>query len=245
MVCCAQQAISPKADPFIEKARAVALSFVEQLPHYVVSQSTKRKYLRVEPSSGGTWRTLDEVSAQLVYVNGKEIYSDVMRDGKPAPDLREKQGMWSTGEYAYRLGGLFAPAAATVFHSPRSAKVNGRPALVYSFAVEQQNSGWVIMIRGKTFQPAHKGTITFDRETARVLELEMNSRDFPRGFPIEIVTSKTKLGQVRIGDNEYFLPVEAEVSSCTAGVDPVCTRNVSEFRDYRKFTADSSIKFEP
>ena len=46
-----------------------------------------------------------------------------------------------------------------------------------------------------------------------------------------------------IGDQKFLLPAHSEALSCIRGTAE-CTRNVIDFRNYRKFGADTSIKFE-
>jgi hypothetical protein len=48
---------------------------------------------------------------------------------------------------------------------------------------------------------------------------------------------------VLIGDEKYLLPVHSEALSCVRGRSD-CSRNVIEFRNYRKFSADSNITFD-
>ena len=49
---------------------------------------------------------------------------------------------------------------------------------------------------------------------------------------------------VLIGEGKYLLPVHSEALSCVRGTSR-CGRNVIEFRNYKKFTADSNITFSP
>jgi hypothetical protein len=48
---------------------------------------------------------------------------------------------------------------------------------------------------------------------------------------------------VAIGDAKFLLPVHSEALDCERGTKS-CSRNVIDFRDYKKFTADTSISFD-
>ena len=48
---------------------------------------------------------------------------------------------------------------------------------------------------------------------------------------------------VRIDNQTFLLPVHSENLTCAREAD-VCNRNVIDFRNYRKFSAESSIEFE-
>ena len=47
-------------------------------------------------------------------------------------------------------------------------------------------------------------------------------------------------GEVIIGGNDHLLPVESENLDCWRGTNR-CARNKIQFRDYRKFSAESTI----
>ena len=49
-------------------------------------------------------------------------------------------------------------------------------------------------------------------------------------------------GYVKIEDKTYLLPNRAENMACMTG-SGTCTRNVIEFRNYKKFTTESNVKF--
>ena len=71
----------------------------------------------------------------------------------------------------------------------------------------------------------------------------MASRNMPRSFPIDTTESSIDYDFVLIGDHKYLLPVHSESLSCWRGTSQ-CSRNVIDFRNYKKYTADSSISFE-
>jgi len=48
---------------------------------------------------------------------------------------------------------------------------------------------------------------------------------------------------VRLGEQKVLLPVHAESLSCSRGTSD-CLKNVNEFRNYRKYGADTNITFD-
>ena len=76
-----------------------------------------------------------------------------------------------------------------------------------------------------------------------MLRIEMASRNIPRSFPIDTTESSIDYDFVPIGGQMYLLPVHSESLSCWRGTSH-CARNVIDFRNYRKYTADTSITFE-
>ena len=87
------------------------------------------------------------------------------------------------------------------------------------------------------------GSATIDPQTARVMRIEMQAYGFPAEFPTDDVESATDYEYVRLGDaKQYLLPVHAETLSCQRGT-AMCSRNTIDFRNYRRYTGESTITF--
>ena len=227
-------------DPLIRKAADVALDFTETLPSYVCQEVMSRYQSQSRPAN---WQALDIVTTNVVYENGKEDYRDVMVNGKPKKSIEETGGAWSTGEFGTVLIDLFSPATAADFHYRRDSRVAGINAKVYDFDVKRENSHWTIHVGAQTYDPAYKGSAWIDPKTARVLRIEMQALGFPDAFPTDHVESATDYEYIRLGDaKQYLLPVHAETLSCQRGTN-VCSRNVIDFRNYHKYTGESTITF--
>jgi hypothetical protein len=77
-----------------------------------------------------------------------------------------------------------------------------------------------------------------------VLRIEQQARSMPLLFPFDTIETATDYDFVRLASPEQFLlPVDAEVLSCLRG-SRMCSRNRIDFRNYRKFGAQSDITFE-
>ncbi len=77
-----------------------------------------------------------------------------------------------------------------------------------------------------------------------MLRIELSAQNLPRTFPLDTVESAVDYDYVVIGEGKYLLPAHSEALSCAHGASG-CTRNVIEFRNYKKFAADSNITFDP
>src|SRR5262249_3841238 len=94
------------------------------------------------------------------------------------------------------------------------------------------------------YYPALAGSIWIDKETSRVLRIEQQGKNMPKAFVFDTVETTADYDFVRLGTTgPFLLPVEAEVLSCTRGTS-FCSRNKIEFRNYRKFGAESDIVFD-
>jgi hypothetical protein len=179
----------------------------------------------------------------LVYDQGKENYKNIMVNGKPTTKPLEETGAWSTGEFGTLLIDLFAPATDAEFNFLRDGRTSGVDAKIYNFSVRRENSHWDIHFGSQSYTPAFEGSTWIDPKTGRVLRIEIEAKGLPSGFPTDHVESATDYAYVRLGDaQEYLLPTHAEILSCQRGTN-YCSRNTIDFRNYHKYTGESSIQF--
>lgn len=228
-------------DDFIEKARDVAFNFSETLPAYSVKQFTTR-FQSDNPRVN--WQPLDNISSDVVFENGKENYKNTLVNGKPPKVKVEDSGSWSTGEFATVLRDVFSPASAADFRPFGQATIVNHSTRIYKFVVDQENSHWKIVAPGQFYLPAYKGTMWIDRESFRVLRIEMQTRNMPKDFPFDTVESTLDYDFIRLGSvNTYLLPVHAENLLCVRHSSS-CSKNIIDFRNYRKFGSESTIIFK-
>jgi hypothetical protein len=227
-------------DPLVSKAADAALAFTETLPNYVCQEVASRYESQTSPPS---WHALDVVTTDLVYQDGKENYRNIMVNGKPTNKPLEETGAWSTGEFGTLLIDLFSPATDAEFHYRRDGRTSGVEAKIYDFSVKRENSHWDIHFGSQQYTPAFEGSTWIDPKTGRVLRIEIEAKGLPDGFPSDHVESATDYQYVRLGDaQQYLLPVHAEILSCQRGTN-YCSRNTIDFRNYHKYTGESSIQF--
>jgi hypothetical protein len=229
-------------DPIIAKAKAAAAQYSSTLPDFFCRQVTTR-YESDQPKDG--WQALDTVTADVAYENGRESYKNIKIGNKAVnvESMEQISGSSSSGEFASILEDLFDPFTAASFRKKGQDSIRGRSAYTYTYEVKRENSHWRIMTGAQLYYPAYRGTVWIDRETSRVLRIEMESRNVPVLFPFDKTETATDYDFVRLSTPEQFLmPVTAEVLSCETGSSR-CLRNRIEFRNYRKFGAESDITF--
>jgi hypothetical protein len=225
-------------DPFLEKAIEMANSFEETLPNYLCNQFTTRFQGEGKPIN---WVPLDVVSAAVVYQDGKETYQDIKINNKAVnKPMEEIPGSWSRGEFGTTLRDLFSPATAADFKKRRESTASGRSAVIYDFDVKQTNSHWQTVMGGQSVMPAYSGSVWIDKETARVLRIEMQAKKVPTTFPLDTIEWVVDYSFVRIGGTEYLLPAHAANLACWRGTSQ-CARSTLDFRNYRKFGSESQI----
>jgi hypothetical protein len=228
-------------DPVIADAREAAASFTADLPNFLVKQVTTRYRSNYGPRN---WSAIDVVTAEVACVNGKEDYRNILVNGRPPQGPVENTGSWSTGEFAITLDDILSPGTAAVFVKRGEDTIAGRPAVVYNLSVEQPNSHWVIVSAdGRKYRPSYGGSIWIDKESRRVLRIEQRANYLPRDFTYDKAETMVEYGFVDIDGKRYLLPTSSENMACMAGTGN-CVKNELAFRNYRKFSAESDIKFE-
>jgi len=232
----APEAIPVQEDPIIVKAKQAAAAYAGSLPNFFCRQLTTR-FQSEHPKDG--WQALDTITADLAYEDGHESYTNVKVGNKPQKSMEDVGGSWSTGEFASLLDDLFDPLTAATFHRGGQDTIAGRSATTFKFDVSREHSHWRIIQAAQLYYPAFRGTVWIDRETSRVLRLEMETRNMPLLFPLAKVEEAVDYNFVRLSTPEQFLlPTVSEVLSCEQGSSR-CARNRIEFRNYRKFGAES------
>ncbi len=233
--------MAPPVDAHIQKAREAAESFTESLPDYVCRQQTARFQSTTHTVN---WVPVDIVTAELVYEKGRESYRNIAINGKQAKSQRMEEipGATSTGEFGSVLEDLFSPATAADFRFRRNSKSGGRDAFLYDFAVDHDHSHWAIHAPSQSVLPAYRGSVWIDKETGRTLRIEMQTVHLPEEFPFDKIEMATDYEFIRISDRQFLLPVHSENLMCQRGTD-VCSHNVIDFKNYHKFTGESTIEF--
>jgi hypothetical protein len=225
--------------PILVKAREASHAYLETMPNYFCQQITTRyvSTRRHKPD----FQAQDIISAEVVVENGHERYRNLQVNFKPTKKtLDEIGGSRSTGEFFTEQEDVFDPSTAAEFRYSRPETIANRVAYVFSFKVTQPHSHWTIHHPSQSYRPAYKGSMWIDKETARVLRIEMQATGLPADFPFDVVETTSDYDFVKIGAREYLVPVRAENLSCEAATG-FCARNLIEFKNYRKFAAESEI----
>ena len=181
------------------------------------------------------------MTAELAYVDGKEDYRGFRINGLEILRPIEATGVWTTGEFGTTLVDVMSPATNATFRRRGQGKVAGRRAYIFDYTVEQPNSHWTLIEPGGgQYNPAYEGAVWIDTETRRVLRIEARATGLPRSFKLTRAESTLEYGFVKIEEATFLLPVGGENIGCVRHATG-CTRNVIEFRKYRKFTAESTL----
>jgi len=176
-----------------------------------------------------------------MYVNGREDYRNIRINGKLLKKgSPEDSGSWSMGDFGTTLADIMSTSTNAAFTKRNgSDNIAGVETAIYDYTVEKANSHWEIRFDG-SIKPAYKGTLYIDPQTARVLRIEMQTRNMPSTYAMDKVEMTVEYGWVEIAGQKYLLPLESINLACFRDTFN-CTKNEIQFRNYRKFGAESNI----
>jgi len=90
---------------------------------------------------------------------------------------------------------------------------------------------------------AFGGQVYVDRETNRVLKITAVASGIPANWPMTAFSQEVESGLAEISGQKFFLPLHAQADATTQ--DGNQTRNELEFGNYRKFSSEATLQFEP
>lgn len=225
----------------VERTRALAREYSRRMPDFLCTETIHRSYHLTLPKN---WIRADVLTVKLRYAGQTEDRELLARNGRPAAAGETLGGLENIGEFWGMLEGVFDPESQAGFHWESWKTLRDRPASVFSYQVEKSHSSYML-----SFDPggyAHRqvvgyhGTVWIDRDTGGVLRLVYEADTIPADFPMQYASTTVDYGFVEVAGGQYLLPVRAEIET---DVDGFRSRNISEFRDYRRFSTDSTVRF--
>ena len=224
----------------IERVREYALNYSKNLPNFICTQVTRRYY---DPTGLEFWQMQDTLTTRLSYFEQKESYKLVMINSRPTDQEYDSLGgATSTGEFGSMMQQIFDRESEAAFQWLRWATLRGKRAHVYTYRIAQPNSHWQINYeRRQEVVVGYSGLVYVDRDTGMILKVTLEAENIPPSFPISQATTALDYDYVTIVDQTHLLPLKADVRMRSA---KLLTKNLVEFRLYRKFGAETSITFE-
>jgi hypothetical protein len=244
VLCAAGQSSAPDVvaqEAIISRARKAALEYSDRLQNFTCIQTTARS---IGPSpTGPRWKPLETRELELNYVDHREHYRLLKVNGETTNlEKRIKGGYFKGyGQFGSALQNIFAVQANARFEWDHGES----GTCVLRYRVDRSSSTIVITADLDKVRLGHRGMVWANCESGAVTrfvtetdqgEVRRAGRRVPLGYRLDVVYSPTT-----IGSTEYLLP---ESAVQTALFYKTWTRAEIQFRQYRKYDASSSIKFE-
>jgi len=222
-----------------ETAAQNAMAYLDHLPNFLCIQETRRFTAHVKTPD--QLKEADSYKDELVYEDGKERYRRIEINGvKTESASSEKQGIYSRNEFGSLLRGLFDPDVDATYHWAGRAMAMGVLCQVFEIEVSQAKSNFVLFYGGKREPVAYSGRVFIEDETGMVRRLTIQGTGLPKEFGLQSPSLSLDYGIVKIGEGDYLLPLRSMLQLRHA---KAFVRNETVFRGYRKFQAESQIKY--
>jgi hypothetical protein len=137
---------------------------------------------------------------------------------------------------------IFERATQARFERDRWATLRGRRTLVFAYHEPQSRSQWHITYdRSIDIVPAYSGEVFVDKQTHEITRVTLAAEQLPDTFPVKKAETVLDYDYQELSGRNFLLPMK---STTFMSADDYMTRNDTEFRLYRKYSAESDIKFD-
>jgi hypothetical protein len=237
---CAQDPPDPAAQKkILADATDYAANRERSLPDFICIQTTRRFQ---DFTGREEWRPLDFIVERLTYFEHHEDYKVLEINGQ-ASSLPHDQlgGASSSGEFGSVMKGIFAPVGQAEFHWQAWFTLRGQKMHVYAYQVAKANSDYHIVIPHQSdLVTAYHGLVFIDDRRHFVHRITLRADGIPPAYPVQDVSLILDYEYTRIADADYLLPLNFDLRSREGRV---LIKNEVGYDNYRKFTADSNLKF--
>lgn len=218
--------------------------------HQTVNRGSSRKVKKA-----GAWRLDQTVTEEVSFYQGRENYKTKLVNGQPNSQAISEIRAWFTrGEFGTVLAMTFAPSSQAQFKWDHWEMLHKERLAVFTFYVTRDHSHYEVCcvstgtltvggVRKKRFRrwvSAYRGLVYVDPHTGIIARFTYQNVDIPSWVDLDGAGNLLDYSPTTIGDQSYWLPGKA-VHYTTIG--NFRTRHETEFSNYRKFKADSTITF--
>ncbi len=261
----AQKPSNGDAAALIEKSRRRTLAYSASLPDFVCTEVIWRyrqgaavAAVAVPSAKGGpvqvaevrtsaaSWIPLDKLTVKLSYFHQQETHQLVLVNGKPTSLTYDSMnaGAITSGEFGGILKSIFEPASQASFHWERWKNERGRRVAVFKFEVDAAHSNYYLEHRvGSDVRRAivgYHGTVEIDSEAGEVLHFDHVADHIPKELDYSNEATSVDYDFTEIVGRKYLLPSHSVTELSGTNLE---RKNESEFREYGKFEASSSVDF--
>ncbi len=229
----------------LDAMKEYALNYTQNLPNFVCVEVTRQA---VDPNAGENYRSLGTILAKVSYNEGQEHYNVYSVNGKLTDSTMDKVnggGARSTGEFGSMMREIFDPKTQAEFNWERWGTLRGRRMAVFSYSIDSGHSNYSISYGSQSDEQriitAYNGLVYADPSTGEITRIQFVAVNIPRSFPVRDTTEILDYDLADISGQQYVVPYSAKLLM-HAGRESA--KNEIEFRNYRKYGTNSSIKYD-
>jgi hypothetical protein len=249
---------APRPPPSSEEQAAIlsdvreyALNYSRNLPDFICTQVTRR-YAAPMPGTrwGGSalsepsWQAQDVLQIRLSYFEQKEKYLVVLENNSIInKDYEQMGGSKSFGEFGSMLREIFEPGTEARFEWDHWGTLRGKLVMAFAYHVSKSRSQYRLVVEDAKLSmiTAYRGLVEVDPDTHAVMRVSTIAENIPADFPIRKAEDVLDYDYQELSGHTFLLPMKSQV--LMSGGE-VLTRLDEEFRSYRKYSADTDIKYD-
>ena len=235
----------------IDDVREYALNYSDTLPDFICTQVTRRYGAPMPgtkyggPAGGDPrWQLFDTLQIRLSYFEKREKYVVVlMNNAIVNKDYSQVGGSKAFGEFGSMMREIFEPATEARFGWDHWGLLRGKRVMAFNFHVRLDRSQFQIGVdEGKLhITTAYHGLVEVEPDTHAVVRIVQEAENIPPDFPMKETSDVLDYDYQDLSGHTFLLPLKSQVIMKT--MDGI-TRLEEEFRLYRKYSAESEIKFD-
>jgi len=230
---------SAEQQVILEHIHHYASRYLESLPSFICARVTQQFESGKKPDH---WKQGDTLTAKLVYNQGREDQTLELVNGKAIkPGRYIARPLETEGEFGILISNVLDGNTGSQLSWSHWEDLRGRRMAVFEYVVDLRHSTLSLTLGalGQQFVP-YRGLIYADPTTGEVWRITNTPFDIPDSVATKSITTTIDYGPVDIGPRHFVLPVTASIWLDTGRRNIL---NKVEFRDYRKFEAESKITF--
>ncbi|MBV9265979.1 MAG: hypothetical protein JO061_07415 [Acidobacteriaceae bacterium] len=225
----------------VDSMKRYAQQYVSTLPNFLCMQVTEQYK---SDKKAEHWKKGETLTSRLAYVDGREKRTLELVNDKP---VRTRTSGWrmpltTEGEFGELLDRVFADDSQAAFTWNRWDTLGTKHVAVFDFSIEKEHSTLKLTAGDlATAIIAYHGSVNADPKTGAIWRVSDDAVDLPPELRTYEIGTTVEYESIAIGGNSYVLPVHASVLCRTFDGS---MRNEIYFRNYRKFEAESTLKYE-
>jgi len=217
--------------------------YVSNLPNFICLQVTRQFEAGKHPNH---WHKGDVLTSKLIFNERQEDRTLQSVNDKPViPGTKPwRTPLTTQGEFGILIGNIFAVRSDAAFTWRGWEVLRGKRLAVFDYSIDGAHSTLTLTRLNDLGQAVvpYRGSIYADADSGSIWRITESGFDIPPEVETKSISTTVDYAEVPIAGLSYLLPAHATVLLNTGSSN---IRHEIEFKEYRKFEADSKITYVP
>ena len=195
-------------------------------------------------TQGQATRRIDTLDVNVSVLNGAESYSEIRSAGKAFRAMEDIPGTWSAGEIITLLGVTRDAVQAGAVRIEGEAQGNPRHPILMTFSYPASSRRWSVNVDSQKYWMSFEAQAWVSPESGEIVRATWRASDPPAAAGVSEFLWTVDFSPIKLAAHVVTLPREASFQVAFTGGRNRVDRNVTRFSEYRRFTSDSTVRFE-